>query len=147
MELQVAVELGDDLDGGDGEGGNIIGAGAAAGAAATAGAGAGAGRARAAAKRGRGRDVVAARTSDNPLRTGSKAATRLALGIPIHAGEAREAEATIVEVGRTSRDVTPRETTLLLRVALVVCVAGAVEAGEVVEALQKGGSISIMSDS
>lgn len=79
---------------------------------------------------------MTARARDDLLRTGSKAATRLTLAVPITAGEAREAEATEVEVGRASRHITPREPTLLLRVTLVVRVAGAVVAGEVVEALE-----------
>lgn len=128
MELEVAVELGNNLDGGDGEGGDLLGAGAGR-------AGAGAGGAGSATERGRGGGVVAARTRDHPLGTGSKAATRLTLGITIVASETREAEATIVEVGRTGRHISPGEPARLLRVTRVIRVIGAAVSREIVEAL------------
>lgn len=114
MELQVGIELGDDIDGADGEGLDI-------GILATA-------------ERGRALLGVTTASLEGLLGARGETAAGLTLSVALLTGEPTEAEAS---VGREGADlqVTPVPATLLLGVALVVCVLRALEASKVIPAL------------
>lgn len=120
MELQVGIELGDDIDGADREGLDI-------GILATA-------------ERGRALLGVTTASLEGLLGAGGETAARLTLSVALLARESAEAEATVGLEG-ANLQVTPVPTTLLLGVALVVCVLGALEAAKVIPALW--GKVSI----
>lgn len=114
MELQVGIELGDDIDGADGEGLDI--------------------GILAAAERGRALLVVTTASLEGLGSAGGKSAAGLTLSVALLALETAKAEASIGGEG-AELQVAPVPATLLLGVALVVCVLGALEATKVVPAL------------
>lgn len=114
MELQVGIELGDDIDGADGEGLDI-------GILTTA-------------ERGRALLGVTTASLEGLLSAWGETAARLTLSVALLAGETAEAEASVGRDG-AELQVAPVPATLLLGVALVVRVLRALEATEIVPAL------------
>lgn len=146
LELELARELGVDVDGFDREGRDVFGrrgrrrrrrrAAARVGTASRVrarGRGRARARARAAADGRRRRSIVTARGGNDLLRARRESAARHTLGVSRLAGPAAEVEAAPAGEG-ASAEVGPRPARLLVRVALVVGVAWAVVAGSIVPA-------------
>lgn len=121
MELEVSIELGDNIDGADREGLDV--------------------GILAAAERGRALLLVTTASLEGLGGAWGKSAAGLTLSVALLALESAEAEASVGGEG-ADLQVAPVPATLLLGVALVVCVLGAVEAAKVVPALWVRVSIS-----